>query len=90
MREYRYADETDITVNVFVYTDLVACAASFAVLEEGRAAGRDHRLERALADVTLITTSTTCASYNGTNRIPLICRKKKGDYGMENDQFVFH
>lgn len=63
-----------------VYTDLVACAASFAVLEEGGAAGRDHRPEWALADITFITTSTTCIIHNnGTKRLPLICRKTKDE-----------
>jgi hypothetical protein len=37
-----------------VYTDLVARAASFAVLEQGIAAGGNHRRERALADCALV------------------------------------
>jgi hypothetical protein len=42
------------SVEMHVYTDLVARAASFAVLEQGIAAGGNHRRERALAGCALV------------------------------------
>jgi hypothetical protein len=48
-------------VSKCTYTDLVARATSFAVLEQGIAAGGNHRRERALADCALAARAATKA-----------------------------